>query len=799
MDNKHTQDFAYGKLDSRVINFANWVLDHRWLVIVTTLLIVIASAIGLKNYEMVTDFRVFFSEDNPQLIALDELEETYVKNDFLLLVVNPDNGKVFDPKVLSAIEDITAEAWTITYSSRVDSITNFQHTYAEEDDLIVEDLVEDALNLSNEEIIAKQAIALSEPTLLNRMISEKADVTGIIITFEIPSDVGNGSLVAYDAGVVLRDKMQEKYPFLDIGLSGFIAMDGAFFEASDKDNKGLGPLMVVGILLMLTFLLRSVSATAISLLIILFSILIGLGLGLWSGIKMTSASSPAPLMITTLAVADCVHLFVTLLQSLGKGMDKRSAIVESVRVNFLPIMLTSITTGIGFMMMNFSDAPPFHDLGNMTAIGVIAAFILSVTFLPAIASVLPIKSSMRNDNYLNKIMDKLANFVVKRHNGLLIGGFFLSIIILTFIPRNELNDEWMKYFSTDMEFRQDTEFAMKRLAGMYSIAYSIKTNTEGGIAEPEYLRQLAEFKKWFEQQPGVRHVDSMSETFTRLNKNMHGDDPNYDRLPENRRLAAQYLLLYEMSLPLGLDLNNRVDIDKSSSQFLVSLGGISTAEIRHLAAAGEDWLQQNAPDLATTASSGSVMFSHLSERNIKYMLKGTFIGILLICGLLIIALRSLKMGLISLLPNLLPAGLAFGLWGLFVGQINMAASIVTVMVLGIVVDDTVHFLSKYLRARREQNLDASDAVRFAFSSVGTALLVTTMILVFGFGILAFSDFALNSVLARLTALAISLALIVDFLLLPPLLIKLDNQPRGKAHRELNNKSPLEVLSQGANS
>lgn len=797
MDHNKEISISYSKMDSRVIKFAEWIVDHNWLVIISTILIVAASAVGLKNYQMVTDFRVFFSEDNPQLIAFNELEDTYVKNDVLLYVIKPEGGDVFAPEVLSAIEDFTAQSWTLTHSSRVDSITNYQHTYAEDDDLIVENLIEDAADLSADEIAQKKQIAVNEPALRNRLISEKGDVTGINITFQMPEENPQASIVSYDAAVVLRDQIEAKYPFLDVGITGFVAMDGAFFEASDNDAKTLMPAMFIVILVILGLLLRSVSATVVSLAVIVFSVLIGMGISLWLGVKMTSASMPAPIMIMTLAVADCVHLFVTLLQGLGNGLKKRAAIIESVRVNFVPVMLTSVTTSIGFLMMNFSDAPPFHDLGNITALGVVMAFVLAVTFLPALVSVLPVNASMRKDNLLNRSMDTLANFVVRRNNYLLWGGIALSLLILSFIPRNELNDEWVKYFSTEMDFRKDTVFAMENMTGIYQLSYSLKTNEAGGISEPEYLQKLTDFKTWFEQQDGVIHVSSMSETFSRLNKNMHGDDEAYKRVPENRKLAAQYLLLYEMSLPLGLDLNNTVDIDKSSTNFVVTLEQLSTNQIRAIAAQGEQWLNDNAPELSTLASGGSVMFSHLSERNIKGMLKGTFFGILLISGLLIFALRSVKMGVISLLPNLLPAGLAFGVWGFLVGQVNMASSIVTCMVLGIVVDDTIHFLSKYLRARREQGMDAEGAVRFAFSSVGTALLVTTIILICGFSILATSNFALNSSLARLTVIAIALALIVDFLLLPPLLMKLDGKPRGAGKIAKPINITLESSTQGA--
>ncbi len=167
------------------------------------------------------------------------------------------------------------------------------------------------------------------------------------------------------------------------------------------------------------------------------------------------------------------------------------------------------------------------------------------------------------------------------------------------------------------------------------------------------------------------------------------------------------------------------------------------------------------------------MFAYIGQRNIKSMLRGTSFALVLISLVLIVALRSLKIGLVSLIPNLAPAAMGFGLWGLVSGQVGLGLSVVAGMTLGIVVDDTVHFLSKYLRARRERGLDAQDAVRYAFHTVGTALLVTTLVLIAGFLVLTQSGFKINSDMGLLTAVTIALALVTDFLLLPPLLMKVD--------------------------
>ena len=332
-----------------------------------------------------------------------------------------------------------------------------------------------------------------------------------------------------------------------------------------------------------------------------------------------------------------------------------------------------------------------------------------------------------------------------------------------------------------MAFRQDSDFAAERLSGLYQIDFSLSSGESGGISEPSYLETVDRFAQWYREQSGVVHVAPISDTFRRLNKNMHGDDPDYYTLPPERDLAAQYLLLYEMSLPYGLDLNNQINIDKSATRFSVTLENITSQELISLVEAGEAWLGENAPaSMAARGVGPSVMFSYISARNIRSMLTGTLVAVGLIGVTMMLMLRSLRYGTVSFVPNLLPALMAFGLWGLLVGEINLGLSIVSGMCLGIIVDDTVHFLSKYLRARREQHLDAESAVRYAFSTVGAALVVTSVVLAAGFMILSQSSFGFNGGMGKLSTIIIVLALAADLLLLPPLLMFLDRNHKIRA-------------------
>jgi hypothetical protein len=355
----------------------------------------------------------------------------------------------------------------------------------------------------------------------------------------------------------------------------------------------------------------------------------------------------------------------------------------------------------------------------------------------------------------------------------------LIVALVSFVPRNELNDEFIKYFDETVDFRTATEFTTANLTGLYTVDYSLGNGETGGVNDPEFLRDVERFAQWFRAQENVLHVTTLTDIMKRLNKNMHGDDQDWYRLPEERELAAQYLLLYEMSLPYGLDLTNQIDISKSSTKLTVFMESLSSNALLAMERRAQQWLAENAPHLQSAGASPAVMFAYIGQRNIISMLIGTSIALVLISLILVFALRSVKIGLISLIPNLAPAAMGFGLWGLLYGQVGLGLSIVAGLTIGIVVDDTVHFLSKYLRARREQGMNSQDAVRYAFHTVGVALLVTTIVLVAGFLVLAQSSFKLNSDMGLLTSITIALALLADFLFLPPLLMKLDRKSQQK--------------------
>ncbi|HDY7601365.1 TPA: MMPL family transporter [Vibrio vulnificus] len=743
-----------------------------WTLIIS-LIAIVATAMGAKNLYFRGDYNIFFDGSNAQLQAFDEIQTTFAKTDNIALVLAPKSGDVFDQRTLTQIQEMTEQAWQVPYSSRVDSLANYQHTEAVDDDLLVEDLLYQSYSLTAERIAKVRTIAMSEPLLVNALVSEKGDVAVINITMQMPGvdeTAEVNEVVAYVEQMLSHYRAQ--YPDVTIYKAGIIAMNHSFAMAAQNDSATLVPTMLLVILVFLTLMLRSFLSVLATLVVIIGAIVATLGIVGWAGMFLHVASVNVPTLIMTLAVADCVHVIASMRHFMRQGMPKAQAIHRSVTLNFVPIIITSVTTAIGFLMMNMSDSPVLRDFGNLSALGVMIACVLSVSLLPALLNLLPVRFSAKQAAKSSDIMDKLADLVVHRRNVLLP----LSIVVIAgsaaLIPYNKVNDESVKYFDTSSEFRQAADFMEQRISGMTTMSIAIKTHQSQGIASPEFLAVLGEFTHWLREQPETDHVASLSDIYKRLNKNMHGDDNAYYALPAERELAAQYLLLYEMSLPFGLDLNNQVNVDKSSVKLQLTVKNLGSVELVALEERIYQWFASHAPQYQVVASSPSLMFAHIGETNMASMLSTLPITLILISALMIFALRSWRLGMISLVPNIAPAVIGFGLWALISGEINLGLSVVVTLTLGIVVDDAVHFLAKYQHARKAGQ-NAEQAVRYAFHTVGRALWITTVVLVAGFSVLVLSQFRLNSDMGQLSAIVIFVALVIDFVLLPSLLMRFD--------------------------
>lgn len=367
---------------------------------------------GLKDFENNNNPRIFFTEDNPDFQRFRQLEDRFTANEFVLFVVHPENNDIFTRDNLSALEELTEEAWTLPNATRVDSPINFQHTLVDGDTLNINPLVEDAAGMTPEAIERVRKVALNESSLVGRILSPEGHVAGVSVTVTMDEQNSEAPKIPR-AARSMAEEFEQRYPDIEFMLTGTVVFSQATEKATEQALRTILPLAFVVMLICLLLILRHVLFTGLVVLVVSFSILIALGLSVWLGMEFSPVVGMAPSMILTLAVADCIHMLTTYRQQLLAGHEWRPAILESLRINFQPIWLISITTALGFAILNFADSDPFRVLGNVVVMGVLAAFVLSVVLLPALIALVPHRVSPGSSSGGSEAMDRLAQGVIR--------------------------------------------------------------------------------------------------------------------------------------------------------------------------------------------------------------------------------------------------------------------------------------------------------------------------------------------------------------------------------------------------
>lgn len=761
---------------SRILDrFFQFVIGRPFTTVFLSLALCFAGLAGASQLRFTNDYRYFFTDQNPYLQAFEELERTYSSPDTILFVIQPSEGPATAPEALKLIGMLTEQGWQIPYSTRVDLITNFQDTTPDGDDLIVANLVPDPSAVTEADGPRVEAAIRDNAFLNKRLLSTDGRTTGVLISLRPPRDDAAATTSIVTAVRDLKERALVEHPNFRIEITGSQMLSNSFAEFAQRDVQTLTPLMFVFIGLILILVTRQIFGTIASVIIIGLSALTALGIAGWMGIPMSPPASGAPTIIITVAVANCIHIMITAMAGMSAGKNKAEAIYESLKINVQPVFLTSLTTAIGLFSLNFSDAPPYRDLGSISGIGAIIAWALSMSLFPALLSLLPLKSNTIVERQSSGFTH-LAEWVIARRRVLLMSMMVAVIGLTAVIPRLTFNDRFVEYFDDRMDFRVASDFAADNLTGIYLLNFSLQSGNAGGISEPEYLNNIDKLANWMRTQNEVAHVAVFSDIMKRINRSMNAGNQDFYRIPDNRELSAQYLLLYEMSLPYGLDLNDQINVDKSATRMLVTLDDVGTSEMRDLRRRTLAWMADNLPENMVVEPSGqAVMFSFIGERNFQTMTYGTMYAFILISLCLVVALRSVRLGLISLIPNIAPPAVAMGIFAVFNDLVGFWTSFVTATAIGLIVDATVHMLSKYQHARVTLGYSSEKAVRYSFSMVGTALWVASLILIAGFLVLYASPFKINAMLGLVVSLTIFVALILDFLLLPPLLMAFDKK------------------------
>ncbi|PCI41240.1 MAG: hypothetical protein COB46_04380 [Rhodospirillaceae bacterium] len=769
-------------------NLVRW----RWIAAALTVVIAIALGSGVTQLSFNADYRVFFPKDDPQITSLDNIHQKFSKSDTLLFVLKPKNGDVFTQDVMTAISDLTERAWKLPSSYRVDSLTNYQHIQTSGDVINIDDLLPNPAELTPEKLVELKKIATEAPELVGILLARDNGATGVLVTLQLPESDPMAVVAANNAARKLIEYFSAQYADIDIALTGLAAIGAAYPEATQKDMETLTPLMYLIILILATITLRSIGAMLIVLLVLTLSTVGALGIAGWLDVLLTPPSGLTPTIILVIAVADVVHIILASQRCRALTEGKKEAVIMGIKQTIGPITITSFTTAIGFLSLQFSASEPYRDLGLLAAIGAILAWAIALGIVPALAPLTALKLNSRLVGF--SIFSKTVPFLLRnpKRTFLCLGiGFILSALPITLI---EINDRIVENFDKSLTIRQDTDFTLDHLTGIYRLEVAVGSRSDSGVSDPQYLEFLDQFGVWLRSRSEVLHVNILTDSVKRLTQAMHEGAPEAYRLPKNPDLAAQILLLYEMSLPYGLSMTDRVDISGTSSRVVATLGALDTKELRTFKEVTDAWLSRNSPDAVTAspATGEAIVFAYLSHTNISHMMWGVGFALAVVSLVIIVALKNFKLGILSILPNVAPFVVMFGIWGIFRGEINTAAANVCVVAYGLVVDATIHILYDYNR-RRSVALSPPDvAMAETISAIGPALFINSIILALGFCVLALSSFKMNADLGILAAITITIAFILDIIMLPPLIVFFDTA-RTKTSDSTSQK-PLKVGS-----
>ena len=751
---------------------AEKIIQYRYLSILFCLILLVTSFRGVGGIAFSPDTEQFFPEDYPIAENHLQIEDTFYSSDSVIIALGVDEGTVFEPRILNLIEEITNKAWSTPHSIRVDSLSNFSFVRAEGDDLIVEPFIEESLQWNQEKINERSALIEKEEQAYGTILSKDKQTTFINISIDAPKDdVEKEYAESMEHIFAFMDPLKEDYPEADIRYAGIVYVEYLSPLIIKAEMPILIPTLLFVILLSLFILLRNVAAVIGSLMVIVFSVIASVGI---LGHFNTTVSQPflmVVIVVATLAVADCVHLFNVYFQSKLEKSTKDS-IIKSLQLNLEPLLLTSLTTSIGFLCLNLAPIPALRVVANGIVIGVLAAFIFSIFFLAPLMSFFNVKASSQIENQ-TKLSRRVGQFSLKNRKKIIWIVPLFSAFLMSFIPLNETKDNPMEFYSERFtSVAEDTKWLAKRLGGTFLVTYEYVS--EDLVTDPEYLRQLDEFTTWLENQDEVLSVNSLSKIIKNLNRTLNGDDQSWYVIPQDSELVAQYLFFYEMSLPFGLDLTSTINQERTSTKVTVSLKEIDSKAFIEFYDRVDDYASLSivSGNLSGGGGTRSVMafMGMLLAEQLMYAL---IIGFIVITLAIALFYRSLSAGLITAIPNILPIGVAFGIWGIFSSNVSMLVSLGIGCTLGIVVDFSVHFLSKYLYARRSLSLSAEESVLYAFETVGFPLTIMTVSLCMGFAVLFLASFMPIRGFAGITMISFVAALIIDLLLFPAVLIAWD--------------------------
>ena len=757
--------------------YINFLYRFRWAIVLMVPLLVVMLASNLKHLEIDGSYRIWFEKDSKILTDYDKFREAFSNDDGITIVFRDENG-IFNKKALSSIQRLTEALWEMPHIDRVDSITNYQHVHSEADkpdEVLVDDfIVEDLSEATPAYLKNRKELATSDSIIRDSFISADGKTTMIFARLE-PNANENGDIssemMGYLKPLIEAESNATGYKYW---LNGGPPMTQAFVQIAGHDAMVFTPLVFLASMILLFLLFRRVSGAIIPLAVVLFTFLSVLAVQTLLGYKLNNFTANIPVFIVAIGIADAVHIYAAWLMGKKQGLANYDAVYNSIEKNFLPIFLTSLTTTVGFGTLAISKVVPVSTLGIATASGAVLAFVISVVWMPSVLLLLkkPIKGSIEKEH--KPMIEGYGKFIVTNDKKILALFGLLIVVVGLGLAFVKIDSNTIRYFDKSVEIRKSAEFTMEHLTGSMSYILLVDSGKKDGIKDPEFLRTIEKFYTDYQLKfpKDVRHVFSLLDTIKRYNKIMNGKET----IPNDRKLVAQYLLLYSMGLPQGMEITDQMDFDQRKLRITVLTNIVDTSKDIKMIEYAKKWWAKTPYKLTLTGQ--TAMYAYMQKNITDTLIYSLTLTILIVSLMMLLIFKRLKILWILLIPNILPVVLVIGMMGWMGLTIDMGVAIAGAIIIGVAVDDSIHFLVKYFDARK-RGLGMAESFDEVLHYAGRAIIFTTVVLSLSFSIFAFSSFTPNQNFGVVTATALILALLIDLVLLPALLSVMDKNHKYK--------------------
>ena len=746
---------------------ASFVLGHRKTCLAIFALLSVLFASGIRNLTIDNSLKTLFLAEDPTLELFDETIKEYGTELGMVIAFRP--GDVFENDFLEVLDRITQRTRNVDHVEKIFSLTHLDYIHASGEEIRIGPLIRSIPAPAGMLEEAREK-ALADPFVKGNILSEDAATTAIAVRFAyLPDDDTYGNVAVDKIRKIVEEEVSDRF---EVHISGVFTLVKVMNDYCLDDLKRFLPLAILLNIVILSLVYRTLAGVAVTLGATFLSVMWTMGLMGLFHMPITVGTTMLPVLIMVISVSDAVHLITQYYEGIGQGQEKRSALETAILKVGTPCFLTSLTTGMGFSSLLLSDLRPVRDFGLFAAIGIFFAFVIFIFLVPVAFSYLK-APSLQSANRLKtgsttRTMNRISRMTWNHPFKILVMGALVMALGIYGITRIRVDTKFYDYFYESDPFTQSIRFIDKNLTGIEPLRILLHTGKEGGTKDPAFLRKVDDLEAFLHAYPEISRVNAMPDLIRRMHRLMNEDDPEYDRLPESREVTAEYLFL--LSLAGGDELMELLANDDLSTAHVVAmLRLVGTTRQEEILKDVEEYLWEHfRPDVSFQVTGAAAMNATIANHLVRSQIKTFAFAFVLIFGSMTLLFRSIKIGLISMIPNIIPLTLTAGIMGFSGISLNVVTVMVASVAIGIAVDDTIHILARY-RIEFGEKPDPADAIARTLTSSGRAVVFTSIVLMTGFLIPMFSKFRLPCYFGILAATTIVGALFGDLILTPAIL------------------------------